>query len=100
MLRTIPLSNTASAKVKKLSSLEFCFLDMHLTAAFLRPDSYIQAIDEAIVIRNGRVYEIYVILIDIAILSLVFSDKGRLALLDFELTTSIEEEIRTGASAQ
>jgi hypothetical protein len=73
---------------------------MHLTAAFLRPDSHIRAIDDAIVVRNGRVFEIYVILIDVAILSLVFSDKGRLALLDFELTTSIEAETNTGATVQ
>jgi hypothetical protein len=46
-------------------------------------------VDTAVAIRNGQVFEIYVVQIEIAALSLAISMHGVIALLDFWITTDL-----------
>ncbi len=62
---------------------------MHLTAAFFRPDFYLSIVDTAIAIRMGQVFEIYVIQIDVAAISLAISMHGAIAILDFHITADL-----------
>ena len=91
MFSSLLKSKTAAAKAACLSPLETALMDMAVTAAFMRPDSHLLLVDTAQRIVDTRIFEIYVIQIECAMLSLVFAPQGRIALLDFELTRPLLE---------
>jgi hypothetical protein len=86
LFSSLPKSKTAAEKAARLSSLEMAVLDMAVTAAFMRPDGHLRLIDARQRIVETRVFELYTIEIECAVLSLVFGPNGRVAVLDFELT--------------
>jgi hypothetical protein len=88
-------SKTAAAKAAQLSPIETALLDMAVTAAFNRPDSYLSLVAVERHLVETKVFEIYVIQIECAVMSLVFGSSGRIALLDFVLTCPLLEEVPT-----
>jgi hypothetical protein len=84
-------SKTAAEKAARLSPLETAALNMAITAAFSRPDSHLSVVYTEQRLVETKCYEIFVIQIDCAMLSLVFGPSGRVALLDFELTLPLLE---------
>jgi hypothetical protein len=91
MFSLLPKSRAAAEKAGLLSDLEVALLDLHLTAAFRRPDSHLHFVDHAVTVINGRIYEIFVIQIEVAMLSLVISDRGRVGITDFHITNLFVE---------
>jgi hypothetical protein len=92
MLSTLPKGRAALEKVAKLTDLELAILDMHVAAAFMRPDSHLEIVDYIPTKRGGRMYEIFVVQIDIALLVLVLSEGGRLGVNDIHLTRNLLDE--------
>ena len=85
MFSSLLKSKTAAEKAARLSPLEAAILDMAITAAFMRPDSQIYLVDTGQHIVETSVFQLYVMQIECAMLSLVFGPNGRIAVLDFEL---------------
>jgi len=89
MFFSLPKSKTAVEKAQKLSAIELEVFNMHLTAAFLRPDSHSRAIDYFHHMVDGIVFELMTIEIDVAIVILVFHPNGTMAILDFFITATL-----------
>lgn len=89
MFYSLPKSKTAVEKGRKLSHLEREVFNMHLTAAFLRPDSHARALDYFHHVVGGIVFELMTIEIDVAIVTLAFHPNGAMAILDFFITASL-----------
>jgi hypothetical protein len=64
MFKKLPKGHVAQEKVKALSEFECALLDMHMTAAFGRPDSHVQVIDYIRSKQHGVWFDIFVIEID------------------------------------
>jgi hypothetical protein len=58
---------------------------MCVTAAFLRPDSYVKIIDRFPSIQQGKVFEFLVLELAELILVLVTSPSGKIGITDFYL---------------
>lgn len=99
MFSTLAKSKTAAEKARRLSPLETELLDMAVTAAFLRPDSYLVLVDAAQCVVDTKTFEIFVIQIECAILSIVFAPSGRTAVLDFEITCPLLDDAALRPSA-
>lgn len=85
MFTTLPKSRVAKEKASLLSPLELAHLDMCLTAAFARPDSYIRIVDHFIAEQQGSAFDFYVIELTELAFVLVVSKTGRMAITDFWL---------------
>jgi hypothetical protein len=89
MFSILPKSKLAAEKASKLSELEVAIIDMYIEAAFLRPDSHLTFLDTATTVVNGRNFDIYVVELEIMIVSLVISDRGKVGILDFFVSRSL-----------
>lgn len=85
MFTTLPKSRVAKEKADRLTPLELAHLDMCLTAAFARPDSYIRIAEYFTTQRNGSVFDFYNIELSDLAFVLVVSQSGKMAILDFVL---------------
>jgi hypothetical protein len=89
MFRSLPKSRTAIEKAAGLSPLELEVFNMHVTAAFLRPDLYSSAKDYFHKEQNSIVFEFMTVEIDVALITLVFHPNGTMAILDFFITAEL-----------
>jgi hypothetical protein len=85
MFTTLPKSRAAEEKAARLSPLELAHLDMCVTAAFTRPDSYIRVIEYFRAPLHGSVFDFYHIELAEMAFILVVSRTGKMAILDFVL---------------
>jgi hypothetical protein len=83
MFSKLAKSQTALEKANGLSELECALLDMHMTAAFSRPDSHLRLIDYIRAKQHGVWFDIFVIEIEIALISLAISAAGKVGIIDF-----------------
>jgi hypothetical protein len=91
-------SFNVGAKANKLSGVELAVLDLHVTAAFLRPDSYVQVLDSIRTFQHGRLFDILVVEIDVAIICFAFSGTGRIGITDFFLLETLASGIHNQAA--
>jgi len=85
MFTILPKSRTAANKAALLTSTQLAHLNMCVTAAFLRPDSYVRIIDRFPSVQQGQVFEFLVIELVELILVLVISPSGKMGITDFFL---------------
>jgi hypothetical protein len=85
MFTILPKSRAAREKAALLSSTQLAHLDMCVTAAFLRPDSYVRIIDRFHSVQQGSVFDFLVIELTELILVLVISPSGKIGITDFYL---------------
>lgn len=85
MFTILPKSCAASEKAALLTSTQRALLDMSVTAAFLKPDSYIKIVDRFPSLQQGQVFEFLVIELREMILVLVISPSGKIGITDFHL---------------
>ena len=85
MFTTLPKSCVAKEKAERLTPLELAHLDMCLTAAFARPDSYIRIVDYFTQERHGSVFDFYQLELTELAFILVVSRTGKMAIVDFVL---------------
>jgi hypothetical protein len=88
MFTTLPKSRVAKEKADRLTSLERAHLDMCLTAAFARPDSYIRIVEYFTQDLHGSVFDFYQLELTELAFILVISKTGKMAILDFVLFES------------
>jgi hypothetical protein len=65
MFTVLPKNRIAAQKARSLSPLDLALLDLHVTAAFRRPDLYVALIDTATAFENGQIFEIFVVQLDV-----------------------------------
>src|SRR5947208_2340738 len=84
MFSSLPKSQVAARKYSKLSDLDQALLDMYMTAAFMRPDSHLKLLEAITTVSHRRTILIYVIEIEVAIISLAVSPvTGKVGIADF-----------------
>ena len=83
MFTILPKSVTAKEKAELLSPLEVAHIDMSVTAAFTRPDSYIRLVDAFSAVQQGSLFHFYVIELPELALVLAVSRSGKMAIIDF-----------------
>jgi hypothetical protein len=90
MFTILPKSLTAKKKAALLTPLELAHIDMCVTAAFVRPDSYIRLVDAFRCEQQGSIFDYFVIeLADLAFV-LVVSQSGKMAITDFVIFEDLE----------
>jgi hypothetical protein len=85
MFTILPKSRAAADKAALLNSTQLALIDMWVTAAFLRPDSYVKVVECFPSIQHGRRYEFLMIELAELILVFVVSPSGKWAITDFHL---------------
>src|SRR5258705_10225888 len=76
---------TAADKAALLNSTQLAQIDMWVTAAFLRPDSYVKVVECFPSVQQGRTYEFLMVELKELILVFVVSPSGKWAITDFHL---------------
>jgi hypothetical protein len=85
MFTILPKSHAAADKAALLSSTQLALIDMWVTAAFLRPDSYVKVVECFPSVQQGRTYEFLMVELAELILVFVISPSGKWAITDFHL---------------
>jgi hypothetical protein len=83
MFTILPKSETAKEKADLLTPLELAHIDMCLTVAFTRPDSYMRLVDAFTALQQGSIFDFFVVELPELALVLAVSRSGKMAIIDF-----------------
>jgi hypothetical protein len=89
MFTILPKSDTAKQKAALLTPLELAHIDMCVTAAFTRPDSYVRLVDAFTAEQQGSIFDFYVIELAELAFVLAVSRSGKMAIIDFVVFDSL-----------
>jgi len=80
------ISDRARRKLATLAATEFDLLNIAFTAAILKPEIYMEPMQEFTFFHNNRAFDCFVAAIPGAFITLFFDEAGNMGLFDFRLT--------------